>query len=177
MEKAPAFDKKNLPNMADTHWGEGVFKHYGVSGYEPWGLMGYGNGYGYGYGGYYPAHRGPGREDPYKESFNPNTMKTISGRVIKVDQVPQPGFGTEMRLTVFTDKKEILPVYLGPAFYIAGPWQGKHFKLGDKVAVTGSQVTVRGEPFMLATTVKRGNEVLLLRDKDGAPEWLGWKNE
>ena len=175
MAKAPAFDKNNLPNMTDMHWGEGVFKHYGVSGYEPWGLMGYGNGYGYGYGGYYPVHRGPGREDPYKESFNPNTMKTISGQVIKVDQVPQPGFGMEMRLTVFTDKKEILPVYLGPAFYIGGPWQAKHFRIGDKVAVTGSQVTVRGEPFMLATTVKRGNEVLRLRDKDGTPEWVGWK--
>jgi len=34
MEKAPAFDKNNLPNMTDMHWGEGVFKHYGISGYE-----------------------------------------------------------------------------------------------------------------------------------------------
>jgi hypothetical protein len=24
-------------------------------------------------------------------------------------------------------------------------------------------------------TVKRGNEVLRLRDKDGTPEWIGWK--
>ena len=47
----------------------------------------------------------------------------------------------EMRLTVFIDKKEVLPVYLGPAFYIAGSWQAKHFRLGDKVTVTGSQVT------------------------------------
>jgi len=47
--------------------------------------------------------------------------------------------------------------------------------IGDKVVVTGSQITVRGEPFILATTVKRGNEVLRLRDKVGVPEWLGWK--
>lgn len=55
MEKAPAFDKNNLPNMADMDWGEGIFKHYGVPEYEYRGRMGYGMGYGYGYGsgGYY----------------------------------------------------------------------------------------------------------------------------
>ncbi|MGA2731533.1 MAG: hypothetical protein ABSG35_02840 [Syntrophobacteraceae bacterium] len=50
----------------------------------------------------------------------------------------------------FLDKKGVLPVYLGPAFYIVGPGQAKHFKSGDKVTVTGSQVTDRGEPFVIA---------------------------
>ena len=40
MEKAPAFDKKNLPDMGDMHWGEGIFKHYGVPGYEQRGPIG-----------------------------------------------------------------------------------------------------------------------------------------
>ncbi len=168
MEKAPAFDKKNLPNMEDMHWGEGIFKHYGVPGYEQRGPMGYG----YGYGGGYP---GPGRGDPYKKIFDSKTIKTISGQVIKVDQVPEPGLDMEMRLIVFIDKKEVLPVYLGPSFYIVGSEQAKRFKIGDQVTVTGSQATRGGEPFMIATTVKRGNEVLRLRDKDGNPEWIGWK--
>jgi sporulation protein YlmC with PRC-barrel domain len=176
MEKAPAFDKDNLPNMADMHWGEGIFKHYRVPGYEQRGPMG-GMGYGYGYGGYYgyPTHPGPGREDPYKKLFDSKTIKTVSGQVIKVDQIPERGFGMEMRLTVFTDKKEVLPVYLGPAFYIVGPEQANHFKIGDQVTVTGSQATRGGEPFMIAMTVERGNEVLRLRDKEGNPEWIGWK--
>jgi sporulation protein YlmC with PRC-barrel domain len=180
MAKAPAFDKGNLPNMAaDMPWGEGIFKHYGVPGYELRGDMAYDYAYG-GYDGYgsfhgYLMRPGPGREDPYKNIFDAKTIKTISGQVIKVDQVPEPGFGLEMRLTVFIDEKEVLPVYLGPAFYIVGSEHAKQFKIGDKVTVTGSQVTVRGEPFMLATTVKRGNEVLRLRDKDGTPEWVGWK--
>jgi sporulation protein YlmC with PRC-barrel domain len=184
MEKAPAFEKKNLPDVGDMRWGGDIFKHYGVPGYEQPGPigMGYGHGshYGYGYGGYYGygyygGYPGPGREDPYKKIFDSKTIKTISGQVIKVDQFPEPGLGTEMRLTVFIDKKEVLPVYLGPALYITGPGQAKHFKIGDQVTVRGSQATRGGEPIMIAATVKRGNEVLRLRDKDGNPEWIGWK--
>jgi sporulation protein YlmC with PRC-barrel domain len=176
MEKAPAFEKKNLPDVGDMRWGGGILKHYGVPGYEQRVPMGYGYGYGYGgYYGYYGKYPGPGREDPYKKIFNSKTIKTISGQVIKVDQVPEPGFGMEVRLTVFIDKKEVLPVYLGPALYIVGPGQAKHFKIGDQVTVSGSQATRGGELFMIATTVKRGNEVLRLRDKDGNPEWIGWK--
>jgi len=179
MEKAPAFDKKNLPDMRDIHWGANVFKYYGApSGYaqeEP-------PGYGYGYYGFnYPIspgsgiNRAPGLGDPYKKIFDSKTIKTISGQVIKIDQVPEFGFGLQMRLTVFVDKKDIVPVYLGPAFYLVGPWQAKHFKLGDKVTVSGSQVTVKGEPLMIAMTVKLGNEVLRLRDQEGIPAWIGWK--
>ena len=179
--KAPAFDKNNLPNMAtDMHWGEGIFTHYAVPGYEQPGPIGLRYGYvgyvGYDGNGGCPMHPGQGSADPYKTIFDSKTIKTISGQVIKVDQVPEPGFGLEMRLTVFIEQnKEILPVYLGPAFYIVGFEHAKGFHIGDKVTVTGSQVTGRGEPFMLATTVKRGNEVLRLRDKDGTPEWVGWK--
>jgi sporulation protein YlmC with PRC-barrel domain len=182
MEKAPAFDRKNLPNMGDMLWGANVFKYYGApSGYAQRGLLGYDYGYYDYYASKYPLSPGSGinpasrTEDPYKKIFDSKTIKTISGRVIKIDQVPELGFGLQMRLTVFIDKNEILPVYLGPAFYLIGPWQAKHFTLGDKVIVSGSQVTVSGETLMIAMTVKLGNEVLRLRDKDGIPEWIGWK--
>jgi sporulation protein YlmC with PRC-barrel domain len=184
MVKAPSFDRKNLPDMGDVRWGADVFKYYGApSGYAHGGPLNYD--YDYGYQDYYDynylkfpgsgINPAPRTEDPYKKIFDPKTIKTISGQVIKIDQVPEFGFGMQMRLTVFIDKKEILPIYLGPAFYLIGPWQAKHFKLGDKITVSGSQVTVKGEALMIATTVKLGNEVLRLRDQDGIPEWIGWK--
>ncbi len=188
MAKAPAFYRKNVPNMGDMGWGADVFKYYGApASYAQEAPLGLGDGYGDDYGEYYsptyPISRGlgihptPGTGDPYKKLFDPKTIKTISGEVIKIDQVPEFGFGLQMRLTVFIDKKEILPVYLGPAYYIVGPWQAKQFKSGDKVTVSGSQVTLSGEPLMIATTVKLDNEVLQLRDKNGIPGWIGWKNE
>ena len=181
MAKAPAFDRKNLPNVGDARWGANIFRYYAPPGYAQGGELGYANGYYDYYRSDYPISPGigihpvPGAEDPYKKIFDSKTIKTVSGEVIKIDQVPEFGFGLQMQLSVLIDKREVLPVYLGPAFYIVGPWQAQHFKLGDKVTVTGSQVTVRGEPFMLATTVKRGNEVLRLRDREGLPGWIGWK--
>ena len=184
MKKAPAFDRKDLPNMGDMRWGANVFKYYGApSGYAQREVLGYNDDYYdyYGYGFNYPISPGSGikpaprAEDPYKKTFDSKTIKTITGQVIKIDQVPEFGFGLQMRLTVFVDIKEILPVYLGPVHYLIGPWQAKHFKLGDKITVSGSQVTVKGEPLMIALTVKRGDEVLRLRDQDGFPAWIGWK--
>jgi len=63
-----------------------------------------------------------------------------------MDKVPELGFGLQMRLTVFVNKNEILPVYLCHAFNLVDPWQAKHFKLGEKITVSGSQVAVSGEP-------------------------------
>jgi sporulation protein YlmC with PRC-barrel domain len=185
LEKAPAFDKSKLPNMGDIRWGAEVLKYYGVpDGYRPGGPFGYDYSY-YGdsiyYGSNYPHFPGSGInpapriQDPYQKIFDPKTIKTISGQVVKIDQVPESGFGLQMRLTVFIDKKEILPVYLGPAYFLVRPWQAKHIKLGDEVTVSGSLVTVKNEPLMIAVTVKRGNAVLRLRDQGGIPAWLGWK--
>ena len=67
-----------------------------------------------------------------------------------------------------------MPVYLGPAFYIEGSGRPKYFKMGDTITVTGSQVTVRDETFIIATTVKQGDEVLMLRNNawDSGVVWL-----
>ena len=185
MEKAPAFDKNKLPNMGDMRWGADVLKYYGAPyGYTQRGPFGYDYSNYYDdnyYGSHQPQSPGSGInpapriEDPYQKIFDSKTIKTISGQVVKIDQLPEFGFGLQMRLTVFIDKKEILPVYLGPAYYLVGPWQAKHIKLGDEVTVRGSLVTVKDEPLMIAVTVKRGNAVLRLRDQEGIPAWFGWK--
>ena len=92
MKNAPAFDRNNFSNMTDMHWGEGISRHYGVFGYNRQSPMGY-----YGYNDD-PMYYGPRKEeDPYGKIFDAKTIRTISGQVIKVDQVPDPGFGLEMR--------------------------------------------------------------------------------
>ncbi len=50
-------------------------------------------------------------------------------------------------------------VYLGPSWYIASGRE-RRFKAGDEVTVSGSQVTLNNEPYIIATTVKWRNEIL-----------------
>jgi sporulation protein YlmC with PRC-barrel domain len=84
LAKAPAFDRKNLPNRGDMSWGANVFKYYGAPpGYAQWGPH-VDSGY-YDYAasnpplspgaGIKPASR---TVDPYKKIFDSKTIKTIS---------------------------------------------------------------------------------------------------
>jgi sporulation protein YlmC with PRC-barrel domain len=174
LEKAPGFDKDSLPDMGDVHWGEKILQFYGATREQRWS-------YEYGYGSEFGLEMYPHltREDPFAEIYDPKSIKRISGQVIKVNWViPKTGMTSQMeiKLIVYVDRKEVIPVYLGPVWYIRGPEQARPFKSGDQVTVTGSWITSEGaEPFMIASSVTRNNETLQLRDKDGTAVWSGWK--
>jgi hypothetical protein len=60
-------------------------------------------------------------------------------------------------------------VNLGPRWYRAQA--GMALQSGDRVAITGSSVTRNGKTVILATTVRRGDQELRLRDGAGVPAW------
>jgi hypothetical protein len=62
---------------------------------------------------------------------------------------------------------------LGPAFYLEN--QDVKIEPKDKVEVKGSRVTFEGKPAIIAAEVKKGDEVLRLRDDNGFPMWSGWR--
>jgi hypothetical protein len=41
--------------------------------------------------------------------------------------------------------------------------------------VTGSRIILDDTPFLIATKIKEGNEELQVRDNEGHPIWVGWK--
>jgi len=168
LKDAPAYDKDSLPDMGDMHWGTRVADFYEASREE--------RSYDYGYGlGLYP---GIAQKDPFAKIFNPQSIKEISGEVIKVDQViPKKGIISQMqiKLTIYVNRKEPVPVYLGPRWYVSGPDGRPPFKAGDKVTVEGSWITSQTEPFMIATTVTESDRTFQLRQSDGAPIWAGLK--
>src|SRR5512135_2561128 len=105
--------------------------------------------------------------------YNPQTVETISGEVVKVDKVmPMRGMSNGIHLTVKTDKGDV-SVHLGPAWYIDR--QDTYIKVGDKVDVKGSKVEIAGKPVVIAAEVKKGDETLVLRDEAGIPLWSGWR--
>jgi sporulation protein YlmC with PRC-barrel domain len=171
LEKAPGFDKNNLPDMGDVHWGEEITQFYQASREEREDFR-----YDHGYG--YDLYPGLAQQDPFANIFDPKSIKKISGQVIKVDQViPKSGIISQMEieLIVYVGRKDAVPVYLGPEWYIGGPNRRTPFKSGDEVTVTGSWITSEGPPFMIASSITQGKETLRLRDKDGTAAWIGWK--
>ena len=176
LKHAPGYDKNNLPDMGDVYWGKKIADFYEAPRGERNYADNYGFGYEYGYGfGFYPSIA---QQDPLGSMFDPNSMKLLTGEVIKVDQVvPEKGNISQMqvKLIVFANKKEAVPVYLGPVWYLTGPDRRIPFKSGDRVTVTGSWIRSGTEPFMIATTVTKGGRILKVRHKDGTPAWNAWK--
>ena len=116
---------------------------------------------------------GWGMGGKYGRMYNPQTVETVSGEVVKVNKIkPMKGMSYGIHLVLKTDSGEV-PVHLGPAWYINN--QDVSIKEGDKVDVKGSRVDFHGKPTIIAAEVQKGDEVLKLRDDSGYPAWAGWR--
>ena len=114
---------------------------------------------------------GPGT--PYSKLYDPKTVETISGEVISVDKItPVKGMSYGVHLMVKTDK-ETISVHMGPGWFM----ENQDIKVGpkDKVEIKGSRITFEGKPAVIAAEVRKGDEILKLRDEDGFPVWSGWR--
>lgn len=109
----------------------------------------------------------------YSRMYDPKTVETIRGEVVSVDVItPVKGMCYGVHLMVKTEK-ETISVHLGPGWYIEN--QDTRIEAKDKVEVTGSRVTFESKPAIIAAEVKKGDEVLKLRDEKGFPFWSGWR--
>jgi hypothetical protein len=114
---------------------------------------------------------GPG--GAYGRMYDPKTVDTVTGEVVKVDRItPMRGMSGGVHLVLKTDKGDV-SVHLGPQWYLEN--QDVKIEPKDTVEVTGSRVTVQGQPALIAAEVKKGDQVLKLRDTAGTPVWAGWR--
>ncbi|NLC71114.1 MAG: DNA-binding protein [Desulfuromonadaceae bacterium] len=130
----------------------------------------------------------------YCRMFSPHDLETMKGEIVTIEKgIPRMGMGHGVRMVLKTDKGEI-PVHLGPSWYIEN--QDVKLEAGDQVEVTGARVKVQAkgemhhgqgmmgvrpwmmddQEFLMASEVKKGDQVLVLRDKDGMPRWGGWRS-
>jgi hypothetical protein len=114
---------------------------------------------------------GPGSQ--YNRMYDPKTVETITGEVTSVDSItPGKGMRGGVHMNVKTEK-ETISVHLGPSWFIEN--QDVKIEPKDKVEVKGAKITFAGKPTVIAAEVKKGDDVLKLRDDRGFPVWAGWK--
>ena len=114
---------------------------------------------------------GPGAQ--YNRMYDPKAVETITGVVTSVDRItPMKGMSGGVHMNVKTDK-ETVSVHLGPSWYLEN--QDVKIETKDKVEVKGARTTFAGKPAIIAAEVKKGDELLKLRDDSGFPVWSGWR--
>jgi hypothetical protein len=116
----------------------------------------------------YGAGRGmQGREQRY----DPARTETVTGEVVEVQEfASRRGVVKGAGFTLAGDGKKMI-VHLGPQSYM--DQQPVKIAAGDKVEVTGVRTLRRGQEVFVAGEVKKGGEVLKLRDETGRPLWAG----
>ena len=103
-----------------------------------------------------------------QRNYDSKTVETIQGKVVSVEKTPSKGSAYGIHLILQADK-ETISVHLGPGWYVEK--QTPRIEPNDTVIVTGSRVTVAGKTVIIGAQVKKGNEVLNLRDENGIPAW------
>jgi hypothetical protein len=114
---------------------------------------------------------GWGQGTQYGRMYNPQTIETISGKIVSIDRmVPMRRMSQGVHLMVQTGKENI-SVHLGPEWYITN--QDMQLQVNDRVEIKGSKVTFDGKPTIIAAQIKKGDKILTLRDNNGLPLWSG----
>ncbi len=109
----------------------------------------------------------------YHWNWNPATVETLKGEVTSKDILTPPkgrGRYPTVGMTLKTDQG-VVYVHLGPQWSMDK--QDLTIEVGDTVEVTGSRITVDGNPVLLASSVKKGEKTWQFRDQQGFPYWSG----
>ena len=111
---------------------------------------------------------GKGPQGPSARMFDPKAVETMSGEVVAVESwAPSRAEAPQMaHLTLKTDK-ETVRVMLGPSTYL--DQQPVKIAKGDRVEVKGFRQTRPRGTMITAQEVKKGDQVLKLRDAQGTP--------
>lgn len=109
-----------------------------------------------------------GRRLHYSTLFNPRTVGTVSGEVVRVEQA-FAGSGQDycVHALLKTTKGQVTAI-LAPQGFMKE--QGLAIAPKDRVTVTGSLISVLGKPFLLAMEVT-GDRTMKLREANGRPAW------
>jgi hypothetical protein len=105
----------------------------------------------------------------YSKLYKPATVRTTRGEIVSLGKtISGSGEGYCETLTLKT-KEGTFWVALKPEKF--RPPTNLKLQPQDQVEITGSFVSLPGKTAIIAATVKRGNDIMVLRDQTGRPAW------
>ncbi len=114
---------------------------------------------------------GWGMGSNYSRMYDPKTVTTVSGEVASIEYfTPGKGMHHGVHINLKTGE-ETVSVHLGPSWFVEN--QDLKIMEKDKIEVKGSKITFDGKPAIIASSVKKGDETLTLRNENGIPVWAG----
>jgi hypothetical protein len=105
----------------------------------------------------------------YSTLYKPATVETTRGEIVSLGKTIS-GNGKRFceTLTLKTDKGNIW-VILKPENF--SPKTNLNLQPKDQVEITGSRVALPGKSAIIAAKVKKGDDIMILRDPTGRPAW------
>ena len=102
--------------------------------------------------------------------YDPATEVTVTGKITEVKKMEHRGMMTGTHVMLETEKGSF-DVHLGPTAFLEK--NKMTFEKGEEMEVIGSKVKYDGADAIIAREVKKGGQVLTLRDSKGIPKWSG----
>ncbi len=109
-----------------------------------------------------------GTKSPGKVRFDPATVVTVSGTLLGEQRAANSRGETVVRLVLKVGEDRV-SVHLGPESWVNR--QKMRFEKGDELTVRGSRFTYSGKYGLIAQTVTRSGETLVVLDAAGNPVW------
>jgi hypothetical protein len=107
------------------------------------------------------------------QDYNSKKVTMVSGEIVEIERVAcAKGKSKGVHLTLKI-AEETVEVHLGPAWFLDE--QEAKFSSGDKIEVMGCRLEQGGKHALIAAKIKKGDGVLVLRDKEGWPVWSAWR--
>lgn len=100
--------------------------------------------------------------------YDPATVVTLRGTVLGEQRVEHGKGPKAVRLVLKTDEGQV-SVQVGPDSWVDA--QKLKLQKGDEVTVKGSKFTYEGKYGVIAQSIARGPETLVVRDASGKPAW------
>jgi sporulation protein YlmC with PRC-barrel domain len=106
----------------------------------------------------------------YNRYYTPGKVSTLTGTIETVGMFrPSPRATVGLSLRVRTTTGTIVMVQAGPLPYMNR--QSVAFRPGDHITITGAAADVGWNRVFIASDIRRGGDVVILRNPDGTPKW------